>query len=278
MFSHGAGVSEQVSQLRVQMTEQMQELQDTFDAKLTLSTFSRKNRPRRSLSYVSKSAAWKLLQNSQDFLVEGIEFPFPLLVTSVKSTAFSVAGPESKEDENKDHHPYFLHELAKLVSSAKAQDLKFEQQVYWTKDGHWLSLDDGTPGVEPDFCTAAFESTARNVVPDPDRTSHPSKYAVTVAFEQKKAFSPVDQMEAVDYGERLLCIQRGRRVAYAALFHCCGSSKYIRWIRVTETDETVERFKVAVTRPAALGPAAALDSLVHDLTAAWTRFSLCAAA
>ena len=230
------------------------ELADTFDAKLAL-TFAAKDRPRRALSYMSKSEAFNSLRRD-DRVSFGVNFFFSLVDGPGKTTAFRTAAPCSSKDENKEHHPYFLRETAKLVKSASNGEapLQMLQQLFWSKSGHWLKLDDapGSAGVEPDFALTGRVSGAP-VIPDPEAgTKYPaSKYAVTVAFEQKKEFTDADQMEAIDYGERLLCIQGGRRVAYTALFHCCVEQKWIRWLRVTSEEHG---FRAEVTRPASLSP------------------------
>ena len=70
-------------------------------------------------------------------------------------------------------------------------------------------------------------------------------------MEMKKEFEETDQLEALDYGERLLCFQRGRPVAYSALFHCRESEKIIRWL---QTKEVQGRFCTQVSRPESLAP------------------------
>lgn len=58
-------------------------------------------------------------------------------------------------------------------------------------------------------------------------------------------------MEIIDYGERLLSIQRGRLRAYTALFHCNSHEKVICW---AETKEENGEFVTKVTKPASLLP------------------------
>jgi hypothetical protein len=126
-----------------------EELQDRF-AQLTLS-LSTKDRPRRTLSYLSKSAAWAQLQAKH----LGVDFYFPLVTQTLETIAFKDSAPSVDKDEIKVHHPYFLCEVAKLIKSAGELALTPKPQLYWSKSGHWLGLDDspGTFGVEPDFST-----------------------------------------------------------------------------------------------------------------------------
>ena len=116
-----------------------------------------------------------------------------------------------------------------------------------------MKLDDGTvDGVEPDFCmTEIVDQTT--IVPDPkDGVKLPqSNYDVSIAMEMKKCFLDTDQLEAIDYGERLLCFQRGRRRAYTALFHCCRNDKSIRWLEGREEDD---QFVTHVSCPESLAP------------------------
>ena len=64
------------------------------------------------------------------------------------------------------------------------------QRVLWSKFGHWLNMDDGTTGVEPDFCFQERVSLSDPVPPGSDKVVLPhSKYSVTVVQEQKKKIS-----------------------------------------------------------------------------------------
>ena len=100
-------------------------------------------------------------------------------------------GPGSGEDENKKHHPYFIDQMKLLVDDALAAKIPLAQQVYWSKSGKWMCLDDGVGvGVEPDFCMTGVQDTGKytpikseGVIPPP------SKYGVTVAMEMKTSFS-----------------------------------------------------------------------------------------
>lgn len=213
--------------------------------------------PERILSYVSKSHAFSDTR-AKGRIAFGQNFFFKL-VEPVDSTAFGDAAPKFKEDENRIHHPYFLREVAKLVNSALAAGRHVHQQLLWTKAGHWLSLDDrNVAGVEPDFSTTAVDTSRKNgdmsqfYVGRPEEGSEkPSKYDAVLAFEQKKAFVEADQIEAIDYAERILRIQRGRGVVYAALFHCCENEKIIRWMKVTSGDG---HYVTEVSRHESLAP------------------------
>ena len=192
------------------------------------------DRPVRQCSYLSKSEALNSLRNN-NLVTFGSEFFFPLLPNNVGTAAFSGIAPSAEENENNRHHPYFLKELKSLVGDALNQGVAIQQQLLWTKDGKWLKLDDSvSPGVEPDFSTVQHTDDTEQIVADSDEgTKKPrSKYEVSTAFEQKIGFTEVDQMEAIDYGERLLCVQRNRQIAYTALFHCSGTDKMIRWLKV----------------------------------------------
>ena len=211
-----------------------------------------KGRPMRTLSYVSKSHAFSSL-TVQNRITFAHDFFFDLVDPLERTAdAFREIGPDASEDEIKVHHPYFLREMEKLVNSASSEGWNIRQQLFWTKSGHWLKLDDGiSAGVEPDFCTTDTISGGA-LVASSDKIKLPqSKYDVSIAFEQKKQFVEADQMEMVDYGERLLCIQRGRPVAYTALFHCTLSDKTIRWAETTEVDG---QFVTKVSKPASLCP------------------------
>ena len=56
---------------------------------------------------------------------------------------------------------------------------------------------------------------------------------------------------AIDYAERILRIQRGRNIAYTALFHCCENEKIIRWMKVSPGDG---HYVTEVSRPESLAP------------------------
>jgi hypothetical protein len=212
------------------------------------------DRPHRDLSYQSKTEAFNALKQRQGIQF-GVDFFFDLFPEELATTAFSspappATGPRAVSDENSVHHPYFLRELATLINDGKK---KMIQAVFWSYSGQWLQLDDNvSTGVSPDFSTTEALKEYEAAVPTPeDGIVLPSKYDVSVAFEQKKCFSDTDQMEAIDYGERLLCIQRGRSVAYTALFHCAGTEKIIRWFKVERNDDL---YSISVTKPASLQP------------------------
>ena len=211
-----------------------------------------KGRPTRTLSYVSKSHAFSsmVFQNRISF---GHDFFFDLADPLKSTDAFQSDGPDPSKDENKTHHPYFLGEMKKLVESAVKAGRTIHQQLFWSKDGHWLKLDDGvSAGVEPDFCTTDSIPNGELVASAKGKAKPPqSKYDVAIAFEQKKKFVNSDQMEIVDYGERILCIQRGRTCVYTALFHCALDDKTIRWAETMEIDE---QFVTKISKPASLLP------------------------
>ena len=207
-------------------------------------------RPKRTLSYVSKSHALSVAI-TKNRITFGHEFFFSL-ESPIETTAFAANGPASTADENTTHHPYFMRETKKLIDSAQLVKFPICQQLFWTKIGHWLKLDDGiSAGVEPDFCTTDHVS-GEPLVASADAVKLPaSKYDVTIAMEQKKSFADSDQIEIVDYGERILCIQRGRQMAFTALFHCSHDDKTIRWAKTTEVDG---EFITKITKPASLKP------------------------
>jgi hypothetical protein len=208
-------------------------------------------RPKRTLSYVSKSHALIAAVTTKR-ITFGHEFFFSL-ESPIETTAFAENGPASTADENTIHHPYFLRETKKLIDSAELVDFTIRQQLFWTKSGHWLKLDDGfSAGVEPDFCTTDHISGEPLVASAADGVKLPaSKYDVTIAMKQKKFFSDSDQIEIVDYGERILCIQRGRQMTFTALFHCSADDKTIRWAKTTVVDG---HFITKITKPASLKP------------------------
>ena len=210
-----------------------------------------RGRPKRTLSYISKSHAFSNAI-TKNRISCGHNFFFPL-EKAIKTTAFVKDGPSIKADENTTHHPYFLRETKKLIDSAESANIMIHQRVFWTKSGHWLKLDDGiSAGVEPDFCTTDLIAGDPLVAaPSEGVKLPPSKYDVAIAFEQKKSFVGSDQMEIVDYGERILCIQRGREVAFTALFHCSGGDKTIRWAK---TEEVNGEFITRISKPASLEP------------------------
>ena len=195
-------------------------------------------RPQRLLSHVTKSHAFSIVQSENRMQLDA-DFFFPLYDTSDTSfefAAFADDGPDSCEDENKTHHPYFIKQMNLLVEAAIAANIPLAQQMFWSKSGKCMSLDDGHGvGVEPDFCMTAIGDVGSPVPIESKAVKPPqSKYDVTVAMEMKKAFVESDQMDALDYGERLLCFQRGRKCAYTALFHCCKKDKTIRWLKTEE--------------------------------------------
>jgi hypothetical protein len=208
---------------------------------------------------MTKSEAFSTL-NSAGRITFGVEFFFPLCVESLQTTAFKKEAPGKQKDENEFHHPYFLDQLHLLLDSvALNTDIVIQQRMYWCKSGKWLRLDDASSshtGVEPDFCTTSDVPGEPLLPTTPYTVQCPnSKYQVALVLEQKKVFAEVaDQMEAVDYGERLLCIQHGRSVAYTALFHCCGKMKTIRWMQVSRDGDN---FRTRVSRPADLSPGGA---------------------
>ena len=118
-----------------------------------------------------------------------------------------------------------------------------------------MKLDDGgSAGVVrvPDFCmTRVFDENLLVPVISKGVVPPLSKYDVSVTLEQKKTFTDTDQIEALDYGERLLCFQRERRVPYSALFHCCQREKIIRWLEIREENG---RFCTRITRAQSLAP------------------------
>ena len=225
------------------------------EVKLALAKRHRGEPPERILSFVSKSHALvdSIVQGRVTF---GHDFFFEL-VDPVDSEAFHLTAPAKSADENNDHHRYFLQEAKKLVNSALCAGRKISQQILWTKSGRWLSLDDkNAAGVEPDFCTIDVDDSKGNVengrrYVKEDSMQIPSKYDVGLAFEQKKGFTKSDHIDAIDYGERLLRIQRGREVVYTALFHCCVDDKIIRWMKVSLGEG---HYVTKVSRPASLGP------------------------
>ena len=210
--------------------------------------------PERILSYITKSHAFSDAKTASR-VTFGHNFFFPL-DDPVATPAFSQAGPDSKKDENSIHHPYFFQEVQKLVDAAVAAGRIIRQQLLWTYKGHWLSLDDrAVAGVEPDFVTMALDSSRKMadgrqfyVGTTPEK---PSKYDVAMAFEQKKSFVEVDQLEVIDYAERILRIQHGRKVVYTALFHCSEDEMIIRWIRVVPGDG---HYITEISRPESLAP------------------------
>jgi hypothetical protein len=160
--------------------------------------------------------------------------------TDKSCAAFRGKGCEVKDDEDSKHHPYFLKQMRSLLTFWGKQELKLQQQLHWSKSGNWLKLDDAPDnGVQPDHALTLFESGDQSPAAC-SKSSKPSKYKVTVALEQKKEFCESDQMEAIDYAERLLCIQRGRLFALSALFYCNGTEKAIRWFRVSNVNDHFE--------------------------------------
>ena len=94
-------------------------------------------RPRRVLSYVSKSHAFSHVEAGRR-IRRGAGFFFPLLTlpeASFNCTAFAEDGPEQKLDENKFHHPYFMEQMKLLVEAALSANIPIKQQVYWSNSG-----------------------------------------------------------------------------------------------------------------------------------------------
>lgn len=233
-------------------------IEDVIDERIAAKQrVQREKRPTRTLSYVTKSAAFQNLNvqrrisYNNPFFFQTISLPRGFV-----TEAFRIPGPTEKLDENKDHHPRFIVELKKLVDSfttAAATDESYatvlNQRVLWTKSGHWLKMDDGTEGVEPDFCMEEIASPHDSVTPRSDRVVLPhTKYNVTVALEQKKKIIPSDQFESIDYGERLIIIQ-DRESTYTGLFQFCDDRADIRWFRVFLKDD---EFHSCITTPARL--------------------------
>lgn len=187
---------------------------------------------------------------NQPFFFDLISLPY-----GFHTEAFKAPGPLETADENKVHHPRFIEELRKLVESfttATGEDKSntvLRQRVLWSKSGHWLRMNHGTTGVEPDFCFQERESTSDSVTPRSDKVVLPhSQYSVTVVLEQKKKISDNDQVEAIDYGERLIIIQ-ARSDAYTGIFQYCDDRADVRWVHVyIEGDE----FRSSITAPARL--------------------------
>jgi len=189
----------------------------------------------------------------------GHDFFFDL-VDAVDTPAFGSAAPDKTLDENKSHHPYFLDETKVLIKSAVEKGVNISQQLLWTKSGHWLTLDDrNICGVEPDFSSIRLDTSRKNpddnsqfyVSRKEDGVEKPCKYDVIITFEQKKEFVEADQIEALDYAERILRNQRGRSFMFTALFHCCGNEKVIRWMKVSAADD---HYVTQVSKPVSLAP------------------------
>lgn len=112
---------------------------------------SKRGRPQRTLSYVTKSHAFQsnIVQRRVSF---NAPFFFDLIEEKFDTDAFKTPGPAATEDENSKHYPYFLRELAKLVAAASAAGVRVRQRLNLSSAGKWLSLDDGVSfGVEPDL-------------------------------------------------------------------------------------------------------------------------------
>ena len=205
---------------------------------------------------MSKSEAWADIVGGNR-VTFGYELFLPLVdLDGSKTTAFEKIAPGSTQDENKEHHPYFLDQIGILVDDAIKFDLPVQQQLLWTKSGKWLELDGSIPhqGAEPDFATIQHRVGEAHVSHKKDGVTTPrSKYEVSAVFEQKKLFTDTDQIEAIDYAQRLLCIQSERSTAIAALLHCCEHEKTIRWYQVTQTHDQ-DRFITKVSNPAPLTP------------------------
>ena len=112
-----------------------------------------------------------------------------------RTEAFQTPGESENSDENRVHHPPFIKELEKLMESFTTATKNkpgtvLRHRVLWSKFGHWLKMDDGTTGVEPDFCFQERVSLSDPVPPNSDKVVLPhSKYSVTVVLEQKKKIS-----------------------------------------------------------------------------------------
>jgi RIO-like serine/threonine protein kinase len=208
------------------------------------------NRPPRFLSRTSNTESQKLALLDQH-LVKGLDFFFELddSVKNFQCDAFKGVGPETTEDENSVHHKYFIDQIEILVDSAKNAGITLNQQIYWSRKGEWLTLDDATTsntGCEPDFCMTAVKD-AELIAPKTVKAPS-SKYEVTVAMEMKKTYADSHLSQALDYGERLLSVQRGRKSVYSALFHCNQHEQLIRWLKV-EVVENGTKFKTSVSKP-----------------------------
>ena len=251
--------AQESQELKRQQAQESQELKRQQAQELTSlrQEFAKRSKyeaPERILSYITKSHAFSDAKTACR-VTFGHNFFFPL-DDPVATPAFSQAGPDSKKDENSIHHPYFFQEVQKLVDAAVAAGRIIRQQLLWTYKGHWLSLDDKTvAGVGPDFVTMALDISRKMddgrqfyVGTTPEK---PSKYDVAMAFEQKKSFVEVDQLEVIDYAERILRIQHGRKVVYTALFHCNEDEMIIRWIRVVPGDG---HYVTEISRPESLAP------------------------
>ena len=168
------------------------------------------DRPSRDLSIMSNSDAWNLMINTERVTFDHTFF-FPLvkLPDGFTTKAFEKNAPASTEDENDQHHPYFLEQAGILVNDAVNSGIKIQQQLCWTKHGKWLKQDNSTWNEsEPDFSMITLRPGQDFVRRAEDGAEPPSsKYEVSAVFEQKKSFTPTYQMEAVDYGQRLLCVK-----------------------------------------------------------------------
>mmetsp|Transcript_16266 Transcript_16266/g.37459 ORF Transcript_16266/g.37459 Transcript_16266/m.37459 type:complete len:685 (-) Transcript_16266:158-2212(-) len=219
----------------------------------------RLDQPRRDLSLNSKSDAWRLMLHEKR-ITQGHSFFFTLkeLPNNFDTRSFERKAETADADENKYHHPYFLDEIRTLVSDALKSGVRIRQQLLWTKHGHWLTLDDSpTNGTEPDFSMIQIDCDSSSVdsfvsTRESGVTTPSSKYDVSICFEQKKKFVETDLMEAIDYGQRLLRVQREREFALTALFHCQGDEKIIRWVRVE--GGTKGAYTAKITRPFSLAP------------------------
>lgn len=103
----------------------------------------------------------------------------------------------------------------------------------------------------PTFLRPNLFETVRSLRRSRQGSAASIKYDVSIAFAQNKQFVESDQMEIVDYGERVFCIKRGRPIAYTALFHCARDEKTIRW---AETSEIDGQFVTKISKPASLLP------------------------
>ena len=110
-------------------------------------------RPRRLLSWISRSHAFQIIESDQR-LERGVDFFFPLveacsfectafaadapeerktktnfitLILLHKSISFAADAPEEKKDENKFHHPYIIAQVNLLVQGAKTNGIDIKQ-------------------------------------------------------------------------------------------------------------------------------------------------------
>ena len=140
----------------------------------------------RTLSFVTKShvlssAIWK------SRITFGHEFFFSLEIP-LETTAFhEKMGQQSQLTTIKPISPFSARNK-KMIDSAQKELFPIRQQLFWTKSGRWLRLDDGIlAGVEPDFCTTNNVS-GEPLVASVDGVKLPtSKYDAAISMKQKKA-------------------------------------------------------------------------------------------